>query len=209
MVVKVETKLVIFKTEKLIVKLVFASNNVHKLDEIRNLAPDGYEIISLNELDCNEEIPETGNTLEENAFQKANFVFEKFRKNCFADDTGLEVEALNGAPGVYSSRYAGENKKSDDNIRKLLKEMENKANRSAQFKTVIAGLINGKKIICKGIIKGEILKVARGESGFGYDPVFMPSGHFRSFAEMSLAEKNKISHRAIAIEKFFKIAQGF
>ena len=188
--------------------LVFASNNVHKLNEIRNLASNGYEILSLNEIGCSEELSETGSTLEENALQKARYIFEKYKLNCFADDTGLEAEALNGEPGVYSARYAGESKNAADNILKLLAELKNKKNRKAQFRTVIAGIINGKEFICEGIVKGEILKNKKGSSGFGYDPVFLQEGNNLSFAEMTLDEKNKVSHRAKALEKFLEILKN-
>lgn len=185
--------------------LVFASNNVHKLNEIRKLAPEGYEILSLNEIGCNAELSETGLTLEENALQKARFVFEKYNVNCFADDTGLEAEALNGEPGVFSARYAGKNKSAEDNMLKLLDKLKDKKNRKAQFRTVIAGIINGQEFICEGIVKGEILKMKKGKGGFGYDPVFLPEGSTLSFAEMTLEKKNKISHRAKALEKFLEI----
>jgi XTP/dITP diphosphohydrolase len=182
--------------------IVFASNNEHKLNEIRKLVPDGYGILSLKDIGCLEELSETGITLEQNAYQKAKYVYEKYQVACFADDTGLEVESLNGEPGVYSARYAGEGKNADANIAKLLNELKDKENRRAKFRTVIAGIINGKDFICEGIIKGEILKEKRGSSGFGYDPVFLPEGSNSSFAEMTLEEKNKLSHRARAFEKF-------
>jgi XTP/dITP diphosphohydrolase len=182
--------------------IVFASNNEHKLNEIRKLVPDGYGILSLKDIGCFEELSETGITLEQNAYQKAKYVYEKYQVACFADDTGLEVESLNGEPGVYSARYAGEAKNADANIAKLLNELKNKENRKAKFRTVIAGIINGKDFICEGIVKGEILKERRGSSGFGYDPVFLPEGSNSSFAEMTLEQKNKLSHRARAFEKF-------
>jgi XTP/dITP diphosphohydrolase len=185
--------------------LVFASNNVHKLNEIRKLASEGYEILSLNEIGCTAELPETGLTLEENALQKARFVFEKYNANCFADDTGLEAAALNGEPGVYSARYAGKNKNAEDNMLKLLDKLKDKKNRKAQFRTVIAGIINGQEFVCEGIVRGEILKKKKGKSGFGYDPVFLPEGSTLSFAEMTLEKKNKLSHRAKALEKFLEI----
>ncbi|MEP7168698.1 MAG: RdgB/HAM1 family non-canonical purine NTP pyrophosphatase [Bacteroidota bacterium] len=188
--------------------LVFASNNVHKLKEIRNLAPDGYEILSLKDAGWSEDLSETGFSLEENALQKARYVFEKFKMNCFADDTGLEVEALNGAPGVYSARYAGDKRNADDNIIKLLDELKNKENRKAQFRTIIAGIISGKEFICEGIVKGEILKREKGNNGFGYDPVFLPEGSNLSFAEMTLDEKNKLSHRARALEMFLHVLEN-
>jgi XTP/dITP diphosphohydrolase len=188
--------------------LVFASNNIHKLWEIRNLAPDGYEFLSLSDIGCYDELAETGITLEENAMQKARYVFEKFHLNCFADDTGLEVEALNGEPGVFSARYAGENKNAEENILKLVNELKEKENRKAQFRTVIAAIIGGKEFICEGTVKGEILKQKKGSNGFGYDPVFMPDGNIISFAEMTLAQKNKNSHRAKALKKFLELLKS-
>jgi XTP/dITP diphosphohydrolase len=185
-------------------KLVFASNNINKLNEIRKLAPDGYEILSLNDIHCNEELSETGTTLKENAFQKASFVFQKYHVNCFADDTGLEVSSLNGEPGVYSARYAGENNNADENISKLLKQLEGIENRKAQFKTIIAAIINGEKYFFEGIVKGDILKIKKGKNGFGYDPVFIPEGSKFSFAEMTMDEKNKNSHRAKALNLFIQ-----
>lgn len=189
-------------------KLVFASNNVHKLTEIRKIILYCYEVLSLKDVGCTEELPETKHTLEENALQKAKYVFEKYHVNCFADDTGLEVEALNCKPGVYSARYAGENKNSDDNITKLLQELKDETNRKAQFRTVIAAVINGKEYLSEGIVKGEILKEKKGENGFGYDPVFKPDGFDCSFAEMTLEEKNKISHRSRALAKFVEIIKN-
>ncbi|MFI5220298.1 MAG: RdgB/HAM1 family non-canonical purine NTP pyrophosphatase [Bacteroidia bacterium] len=190
-------------------RLLFASNNVDKLHEIRKIMLLSYEIVSLNDVGFTEELPETGTTLEANAMQKAKYVFDKINPayigaGCFADDTGLEVDALNGNPGVYSARYAGMNKNANDNIQKLLNELKGKQNRNAQFRTVIAGIINGKEIFCEGVIKGEILQAKKGENGFGYDPVFKPHGYNCSFAEMTLEEKNKVSHRAIAIGKFIE-----
>lgn len=189
-------------------KLVFASNNVHKLTEIRNLLSIGYEILSLEDIDCNDELPETCDTLEGNALQKAQFIFEKFNCNCFADDTGLEVEALGGRPGVYSARYAGEKRDNEANIFKLLSELNDNPYRQAQFRTVIAAIINGKEYFSEGIVKGKITIKKNGNSGFGYDPVFKPDGCTKTFAEMTLQEKNKISHRAIALDGFIKILES-
>lgn len=189
-------------------KLVFASNNIHKLSEIRNLAPKGYQIASLIDLGCNENLSETQQTLEGNALQKARYIYQKYKVNCFADDTGLEVESLNNAPGVYSARYAGEHKSAEDNINKLLAELNNNINRNAQFRTVIAGIINGNEFVCEGIVKGEILINKKGGMGFGYDPVFKPAGYNLSFAEMTLDEKNKVSHRAKALAKFLEILKA-
>ncbi|MDX1828301.1 MAG: non-canonical purine NTP diphosphatase [Lutibacter sp.] len=180
--------------------LVFATNNNHKLIEVKQLLPD-YKIISLKEINCFEDIPETENTLQGNAILKANYITEKFGHNCFADDTGLEVEALNNEPGVYSARYAGMDNNSEKNIEKLLTNLSNKKNRKAQFRTVVALNLNGKQYLFEGICKGTILENKQGESGFGYDPIFKPSGYEKSFAEMSLDEKGKISHRGKAIKK--------
>lgn len=176
-------------------KLVFATNNKHKLQEVREILGSGVEVLSLNDIGCNDDIPETADTLQGNALIKARYIYNKFNVNCFADDTGLEVEALNGAPGVYSARYAGENNDSEANMQKLLHNLTGKSNRNAQFRTVIALIINGKEILFDGIVKGVITDEKMGNSGFGYDPVFIPEGYSKSFAEMSSEEKNSISHR--------------
>ncbi len=181
-------------------KLVFATNNQHKLKEVQAMLTN-FEITSLADINCFEDIPETANTLEGNAILKANFITEKYGLDCFADDTGLEVEALNNEPGVYSARYAGENNNAEANMNKLLKNLQNTQNRKAQFKTAIALNIQGKQFIFEGICKGIILTEKRGESGFGYDPIFMPDGFNASFAEMNLNEKGSISHRGKAVEK--------
>lgn len=181
-------------------KLVFATNNQHKLEEVQAMLTN-FEVVSLEDINCYDEIAETAKTLEGNAILKANFITEKYGLDCFADDTGLEVEALNNEPGVYSARYAGENNNAEANINKLLNNLENNPNRKAQFKTVIALNIQGKQFIFEGICEGAILTEKRGNSGFGYDPIFMPNGFNRSFAEMNLAEKGNISHRGKAIEK--------
>ncbi|MEI8272786.1 MAG: RdgB/HAM1 family non-canonical purine NTP pyrophosphatase, partial [Paludibacter sp.] len=173
-------------------KMVFASNNAHKLSEVKAILEPEYKIISLDELKCYDEIPETSTTLEGNAFIKARFVFEKFGLDCFADDTGLEVEALNGEPGVYSARYAGENNDAKKNMNKVLDLMGNSANRKACFRTVIALIQAGKTIFFEGKIEGNISLKPSGNSGFGYDPIFIPEGYNRSFAELSSAEKNLI-----------------
>ena len=183
------------------VELVFATNNLHKFEEIRNITGDKVKILSLNEISCNEGIPETANTIEGNASQKSRYVFNKYGKNCFADDTGLEVEALNGKPGVSSARYAGLEHDPEKNIVKLLAELKDYSNRKAQFRTVISLILNGKEFFFEGIVKGKILHKKQGDNGFGYDPVFMPDGFNKSFAEMELVEKNSISHRAKAMEK--------
>ena len=182
-------------------KLVFATNNKNKILEVQQLLTDSIEIISLENIGCFEEIPETGDTIEENAVMKANYVTQKYGYNCFADDTGLEVDALNGAPGVFSARYAGEQRSSDDNMSKLLDALSNKINRKAQFKTIIALNLNGKQHLFTGIAKGEITLKKIGNQGFGYDPIFIPEGHTATFAQLSLEEKGLISHRGKATEQ--------
>ena len=182
-------------------KIVFATNNQHKLDEIRKISQGKLEILSLADIHCHEDIPETGDTLKENALIKAQFVKDMFHIDCFADDTGLEVEALDNAPGIYSARYAGENCDPEDNMRKLLKELEGKENRNARFRTVIALLLDGKEYYFEGEIKGEIILSKQGTNGFGYDPIFKPQGFDKSFGELSEEIKNSLSHRAIATQK--------
>ncbi len=182
-------------------KIVFATNNKYKLQEIRKITEGKIEILSLSDIHCREEIPETGDTLRENALQKALFVKEKFGFDCFADDTGLEVDMLDNAPGVYSARYAGNQCNPQDNMDKLLSEMQSATNRKAQFRTVIALILNQKEYYFEGKIRGEIISDKRGSAGFGYDPVFMPEGYDKTFAELGEEEKNKISHRAIATNK--------
>lgn len=183
-------------------KLVFATNNKHKLDEVRKITSrHPVEIVSLVEINCFDDIPETADTLEGNALQKAHYIQEKFGLNCFADDTGLEVEALNNAPGVYSARYAGPGHDSEANMKKLLHEMEGKENRKARFRTVIALVWNGKTYTFDGIVNGTITTTKRGENGFGYDPIFIPEGYEQTFAELGNDIKNQISHRAKAVEK--------
>lgn len=183
-------------------KLVFATNNKHKLDEVRKITSrHPVEIVSLAEINCFDDIPETADTLEGNALQKAHYIQEKFGLNCFADDTGLEVEALNNAPDVYSARYAGPGHDSEANMKKLLHEMEGKENRKARFRTVIALVWNGKTYTFDGIVNGTITTTKRGENGFGYDPIFIPEGYEQTFAELGNDIKNQISHRAKAVEK--------
>jgi XTP/dITP diphosphohydrolase len=182
-------------------KLCFATNNAHKLEEIQAILGDSFELISLAETGCQEELPETGNTLEANSLQKAQYLYENYHINCFADDSGLEVDALGGEPGVDSAHYAGPQRSHADNVNLLLKNLANKTDRSAQFKTVITLIQNGEITQFKGSIKGQIINELRGSQGFGYDPVFVPEGYETTFAEMSLAEKGKISHRARAFEK--------
>ena len=182
-------------------KLCFATNNSHKLEEVRHTIKN-FQIVSLEEIECFEELPETRDTLEGNSFQKAEFVFSKYKFPCFADDTGLEVEALDNAPGVYSARYAGPQRNSDDNIDLLLKNLHGKVNRRARFRTVISLVgFESLPLLFEGIIDGSITIDKRGSSGFGYDPIFLPDGYTKTFAEMTLAEKNKLSHRAQAVKK--------
>ena len=185
-------------------KIVFATNNKHKLDEIRKISEGKLEILSLNDINCQTDIPETGTTLEENALIKARFVKDNFGYDCFADDTGLEVKALGGAPGVYSARYAGEDCKAEDNIRKLLSNLAGVDDRSAAFRTVIALLMGDKQYFFEGVIPGKIIDEKRGESGFGYDPIFIPDGYEQTFAELGDEIKNTISHRAIATDKLIR-----
>ncbi|WP_394772686.1 non-canonical purine NTP diphosphatase [Flavobacterium sp.] len=179
-------------------KLVFASNNLNKIKEIQSILKGSIQLLSLEDIGCHEEIPETADTIEGNAILKANYVTQKYGYDCFADDTGLEVTALNGEPGVYSARYAGEQRNADDNMDKLLKALLDKENRSAQFKTVIALNIKGEQHLFTGIAKGTIVLEKTGNHGFGYDPVFKPENYDETFAELSLDIKNKISHRAKA-----------
>jgi len=181
--------------------LVFASNNPNKIKEIQLLLPKEITILSLEDIGCLEDIPETSATIEGNAIQKANYVTEKYGYSCFADDTGLEVEALNGEPGVYSARYAGDQRNADDNMSKLLHNLVDEENRNAQFKTVICLNLNGNQHLFEGIIKGEIIREKRGSEGFGYDPIFIPNGFNKTFAEMPIDKKSKISHRGLAVEK--------
>ncbi len=185
-------------------EIVIATNNKHKVEEIRSLVGDRIKIISLSELGCKEDIPETGETLEENARQKARYIWEKYGKDCFADDTGLMVDALDGKPGVYSARFAGEKCSFDDNIDLMLEMMEGKTNRKAYFSTVICLIEQGEEKIFEGSCPGSILTERYGRGGFGYDPIFIPDGYGESFAEMSLEEKNKISHRGKATDKLIK-----
>lgn len=182
-------------------KLVFSTNNEHKLEEVRAKIGKYYQVLSLKDLGDDTDIPETGDTLEENAMIKADYLWKTYGYNCIADDTGLEVEALNNAPGVYSARYAGEHKSSEDNVAKLLHELEGKENRKARFRTVIALIIDGKRYLFEGKVEGTITSSLRGTSGFGYDPVFQPEGYDKTFAELTLDDKNEISHRAKAVDQ--------
>lgn len=182
-------------------QLVFASNNENKIQELRSMLPETITIVSLESIGCFEDIPETADTIEGNAIQKANYVTQKYGFDCFADDTGLEVDALNGEPGVFSARYAGEQRNADDNMNKLLVALLDKNNRRAQFKTVIALNLNGKQHLFTGIAKGKITLEKIGNQGFGYDPIFQPEGFPETFAQLSLDIKNKISHRGKATQQ--------
>jgi non-canonical purine NTP pyrophosphatase, rdgB/HAM1 family len=182
-------------------KLVFATNNQHKLEEVSAILGNSIELLSLKDINCDTDIPETADTLEGNALLKAQYIYNNFGINCFADDTGLEIEILNNEPGVYSARYAGENKNPEANMLKVLDNLREKENRKARFRTVIALILNGKKYLFEGIINGKITNSKQGSAGFGYDPIFMPEGYNETFAELGNNIKNKISHRALAINK--------
>lgn len=182
-------------------EIVFATNNQHKLEELQALLGDDFRLLSLQDIGCNEDIPEDQATLEGNASQKSRYIYDKYAKNCFADDTGLEIEALNGEPGVYSARYAGAERSSEANMQKVLSKLLKINHRKARFRTVISLIIDGKETLFEGLVDGEILPEKRGGDGFGYDPIFKPDGFEQSFAEMGLAEKNKISHRGRAVRK--------
>ena len=182
-------------------KIVFATNNPNKFKEIQSLVPKEIEIISLKEIGCTEEIPETGDSLEANAFQKAHYIKENYDYDCFADDTGLEIDELNGAPGIYSARYAGPEKNADSNITKILNELKGKKNRKAKFRTVIALTLNNEEHLFEGEINGYISSEKKGNEGFGYDPIFIPENNIRCFAQMSMQEKGVISHRGRAVKK--------
>ncbi len=180
-------------------KLIFATHNQHKLKEVQALLPTSIQLLSLTDIGCTQEIPETATVLEGNAKLKADYITKQYGYDCFADDTGLEVGVLNGAPGVYSARYAGLDNNAEANMQKLLNNLEGKNNRKARFRTVIALNLNGKQYLFEGVCKGEILVQKQGEQGFGYDPIFKPDGFVKSFAEMTLGEKSKISHRGRAV----------
>ncbi|MHA7059475.1 non-canonical purine NTP diphosphatase [Aquimarina sp. M1] len=185
-------------------KLVFATNNLNKLKEVQALIPTYIKLLSLSEIGCIEDIPETSSTIEGNAIQKAEYIKAHYGYDCFADDTGLEVDALNGEPGVFSARYAGETKDADANMNKLLDNLKDKKNRKAKFKTVIALLINGNLDTFTGICSGSIITEKKGDQGFGYDPIFLPKGFQETFAEIPLKEKNNISHRSKAVKKLIE-----
>jgi XTP/dITP diphosphohydrolase len=183
-------------------KIVFATNNAHKMGEVSAILDSNFKLISLKEIGCFDDIPENQDTIEGNALQKAKYIWEKYGFDCIADDTGLEVEALNGAPGVYSARYAGEDCIAENNIQKLLKELDGVQNRKARFKTVAALILDGQVHLFEGIINGKILTEKRGNDGFGYDPIFVPDNCDESFAQMDTGQKNAISHRAKAFQAF-------
>ena len=182
-------------------KLVFATNNDHKLRELRQILSSEFELLSPNDIGCADEIPETGTTLEANAAQKSFYIWDKYGIDCFADDTGLEIEALGNEPGVYSARYAGEGRNANDNMLKVLEKMKNESNRNARFRCVISLILDGEERQFEGIVEGKILTEKHGDAGFGYDPIFMPDGFKQSFAEMSADDKNHISHRGRAVTK--------
>ena len=182
-------------------KILFATNNKHKLEEVQHILGNKYMVLGLKDIGFEDDIPETGSTLEANASIKSGFVYEKFGMDCFSDDTGLEIDALDGRPGVYSARYAGEPGNAEKNIEKILEELKNKQDREARFRTVISLILGGEEYFFEGIVSGRIIDEKRGGDGFGYDPVFIPEGFGETFAEMPAAEKNKISHRSIAVQK--------
>lgn len=184
-------------------KICFATNNEHKIQEVKNILGNTYEILSLKDVGCTEDLPETGNTLEQNSAQKANYVFKNYHIACFADDSGLEIESLNNKPGVDSAHYAG-TRNATDNNNKVLAELADKTNRNAVFKTVITFVSLNSESQFTGIVKGEIINQLPEKEGFGYDPIFKPLGESKTFAEMSIAEKNKISHRSIAVNKLIE-----
>ena len=188
-------------------KIVFATGNSNKLKEIKS-AINSFEVVGLIDLGITEEVPETGTTLKENALQKAKYVYEKTGLNCFSDDTGLEIEALNNRPGVYSAMYAGDDCNAENNIQKVLKELSSIRNRKAKFKTVIALILNGKEYFFEGVVNGNILEEKKGNDGFGYDPIFKPEGHRETFAQMSIELKNKISHRGLAVKKLVSFLEA-
>ncbi len=183
-------------------KIIFATHNKNKLKEVQSMFPEQAKIVGLEEVGCFEEIPETGNTLQANALEKARHVHRNYSQNCFADDTGLEIDALGGKPGVFSARYAGADKNSLDNMHKVLREMHSQPSRKARFRTVIALILDGEEMLFEGVSEGEIIPEMRGAEGFGYDPIFIPEGYNQTYAEMPLEEKNKISHRYKAIKMF-------
>lgn len=189
-------------------QIVFATNNKHKLEEIRNILDNALNILSLDDINCHEDIPETGSTIEENALIKARYIKEKYDYDCFADDTGLEIKSLNNEPGVYSARYAGNDHNSEKNMQKVLENLKGKNDRSACFRTCIALITGNNEYLFEGKIEGEIITEKKGESGFGYDPIFVPDGYTQTFAELGNDIKNKISHRALAVKKLINFLQS-
>lgn len=189
-------------------KIVFATNNQNKVKEVQSLLPENITVLSLKDINCDEDIPETQPTIEGNAIQKAQYVKEHYGYDCFADDTGLEVHALNGEPGVFSARYAGPQRNADDNMDKLLDNLLDKNDRSAQFKTVVALILNGEQHTFTGICEGSIIKEKRGNKGFGYDPIFIANGFTETFAQISLEEKNRVGHRGKAVQKLIGFLQN-
>jgi XTP/dITP diphosphohydrolase len=190
-------------------KLIFATNNAHKLQEIRQLVDSSIQLLCLNDINCNDDIPENQETLEGNAAEKSFYIFNKYGLNCFADDTGLEIDALNGEPGVYSARYAGEERSSEKNMNLVLEKLDKIKNRKARFRTVISLVIDGREFQFEGIVNGLILEEKKGKTGFGYDPIFKPDESHHSFAEMPMDEKNKISHRGRAVRKLVEFLTQF
>ena len=190
-------------------QLVFATNNAHKLDEVRKILGGKFDILSLREIGCNDDIAETAETFEGNALIKARYIHDKYGCDCFADDSGLEIDALGGAPGVYSARYAGEAHDSEKNMAKVLEQLQGEENRAARFRTAIALILDGKEHLFEGEIKGRIIEERRGAGGFGYDPIFIPDGETRTFAEMDDAQKNGISHRARAVKKLVAFLESW
>lgn len=190
-------------------KLCFATNNAHKVTEVQQLLGKSFDIVSLQDIGCTEELPETQDTLEGNSAQKANFVHQHYRTDCFADDTGLEIPALSGEPGVHSAHYAGPERDSEANMQKVLDKLREVADRQAQFRTVITLILNGDTHTFEGIVPGTIAREPSGHQGFGYDPIFIPEGYKQSFAKMSLEEKNQISHRAKAVQKLVNFLQNY
>jgi len=190
------------------IELVFATNNQHKLSELSKIIGEKFHLLSLKDINCLDDIPETADTLDGNAALKAHFIWEKYQMNCFADDTGLEIDALNGQPGVYSARYAGEEQNSEANLTKVLEEMTGIKNRKARFRTVICLILDGKEHYFEGIVNGSLRSERQGKDGFGYDPIFVPDGYNKTFAEMDMAVKNKISHRGLATEKLLNFLKN-
>jgi XTP/dITP diphosphohydrolase len=190
-------------------KIVFATNNENKIFEVSKLIPKNINLISLQDIGCFDDVPETSNTLEGNSFQKANYIFQKHKQNCLADDTGLEIESLNGEPGVFSARYAGEPSDSTKNIVKVLQNLKEHRNRTARFRTVFTVIINGSVHQFEGIVNGTIISELRGSSGFGYDPIFVPDGFQETFAELSIEIKNQISHRGLATKKLIEFLSNY